>query len=63
MKLTTALLMMVFLSGCLGLDTVRNPVAKPRNTHLDKPPKVYLTMEQINQMSDTEIREFFDIVN
>jgi len=60
MKLTTALLMMVFLSGCLGLDTVRNPAAKPRNTHLDKPPKVYLTMKQINQMNRQEIREYLE---
>ena len=52
-------MMMVFLSGCLGLDAVRNPGVKARNTQLDQVPKIYLTMEQINQMSDDEIREYF----
>ena len=56
-------MMVVFLSGCLVLDVVRKPGAEPRDERLDQVPKVYLTMEQVNQMSDAEIREFFDIAN
>ncbi|MCS5550939.1 MAG: hypothetical protein NZ811_05425 [Gammaproteobacteria bacterium] len=63
MKLITTLMVAVFLSGCLVLDVVRKPGVEPRNTGLDKPPKVYLTMEQMKRMSDAEIREFFDITN
>lgn len=63
MKLITTLMMIVFLSGCFALDVVRKPGFEPRNTELDEPPKVYLTMEEINKMSDAEIRKFFDITN
>ena len=56
-------MMAVFLSGCLMLDVVRKPGVEPRDERLDQVPKVYLTMEQVNQMSGAEIREFFDINN
>ena len=60
MKLITTLMMVVFLSGCLVLDVVRKSGAEPRDERLDQVPKVYLTMEQVNQMSRQEIREFLE---
>jgi len=60
MKLITTLMMVAFLSGCLVLDVVRKPGAAPRDERLDQVPKVYLTMEQVNQMSRQEIHEFLE---